>query len=178
MDASSEALSRNGPIAAPRNSVKHSERVFFAGIAVALLAVLSGCGSDGPATQQRNSADVKDTVLAFYKLALEDMKPREAFTLYAAADFVEHAPGVDGTAGGTLGFLEAMIAQSPQSRWEIVRSAAEDDLVFLHVRYTPAPGAPEIALAEIFRVEDNKLAEHWDVLGFPPETVINPNPRF
>jgi len=121
---------------------------------------------------------VKDTVLAFYKLALEDMKPREAFALYASADFVDHAQSVGGTAERTLGFLEAMIAQSPQSRWEIVRSAAEDDLVFLHVRYTPAPGAPEIALAEIFRVEDNKLAEHWDVLGFPPETVINPNPRF
>jgi len=45
MDASSEVLSRNGRIAAPRNSVKHSERVFFAGMAVALLAVLSGCGS-------------------------------------------------------------------------------------------------------------------------------------
>jgi len=141
-----------------------------------LLAVLSGCGRSEP--QRTNSASPKDTVLAFYKLALEDLKPREAFTRYAAPDFIEHAQTVAGTAEGTLGFLEAMIAQSPQSRWEVVRSAAEGDLVFLHVRYTAAPGAPEIALAEIFRVQGDKLAEHWDVLGFPPETVINPNPRF
>lgn len=143
-----------------------------------LVAVLSGCGRDQPAARESNSADAKDTVLAFYKLALEDMKPREAFTRYAAANFIEHAQSVGGTAENTLGFLEAMIAQSPQSRWEVVRSVAEDDLVFLHVRYTAAPGAPEIALAEIFRVQDDKLAEHWDVLGFPPETVINPNSRF
>lgn len=142
-----------------------------------LLAVF-GCGRDESTAPQIRGPNPKDIVLAFYKLALEDLKPREAFTRYAAADFIEHAQSVVGTAEGTLGFLEAMIAQSPQSRWEIVRSAAENDLVFLHVRYTAAPGAPEIALAEIFRVQDDKLAEHWDVLGFPPETVINPNPRF
>jgi predicted SnoaL-like aldol condensation-catalyzing enzyme len=49
----------------------------------------------------------------------------------------------------------------------------------LHARYTAGPGAPEIAVAEIFRVlPGGKLAEHWDVISGPLEKIINPNSRF
>ena len=84
----------------------------------------------------------KETVLAFYKLALADMKPKEAFTRYMSPDFVEHdveIPG--GTAQATADFLDNLIHHAPRPKWEIIRSIAEGDLVVLHVRFTPAPGA-------------------------------------
>jgi predicted SnoaL-like aldol condensation-catalyzing enzyme len=60
----------------------------------------------------------------------------------------------------------------------VIRSVSEGDLVFLHARYTAAPGAPEIAVAEVFRVQNGKIQEHWDVTSPPPEKISNPNSRF
>jgi predicted SnoaL-like aldol condensation-catalyzing enzyme len=145
-----------------------------------LLIGLAGFGGfvaharDAPASESP-----KAIVLAFYKLALQDFKPAEAFARYAARDFVEHSQDTaGGTAAATVDFLNRLIARSPQPKWEVVRAIAERDLVFLHARYLAGPGAPEIAVAEIFRVRDGKLAEHWDVISGPPDSVVNPNSRF
>jgi predicted SnoaL-like aldol condensation-catalyzing enzyme len=148
----------------------------------ALGAAILACGfgalvADTPAVGA--SVGAKAVVLAFYKVALQEMRPAQAFQRYAAADFVEHSqdsPG--GSAQATVQFLDQLIARSPHPKWEVVRSAAEGDLVFLHSRYTAGPGAPEIAVAEIFRVRGGKLVEHWDVISGPPDKVVNPNSRF
>ena len=125
------------------------------------------------------SESPKAIVLAFYKLALQDFKPAEAVARYAAPDFVEHSQDTaGGTAAATVDFLSKLIARSPQPKWEVVRAIAEGDLVFVHARYIAGAGAPEIAIAEIFRVRDGKLAEHWDVISGPPDKVVNPNSRF
>jgi predicted SnoaL-like aldol condensation-catalyzing enzyme len=121
----------------------------------------------------------KETVLAFYRLALTDMKPKEAFGRYMSPDFVEHsADSPGGTAQGTVDFLNDLIKKAPQPKWEIVRSIAESDLVFLHVRFTPAPSAPPIAVGEIFRVRGDRIIEHWDILQHASEHPVNPQSVF
>lgn len=75
-------------------------------------------------------------------------------------------------------FLEGLIDELPEARWEILRTVAEEDLVFLHARFTPAPGAPPYAIADLFRIEDCAIVEHWDVVGPPREGQPNPNSRF
>jgi predicted SnoaL-like aldol condensation-catalyzing enzyme len=117
--------------------------------------------------------------MAFYKLALQDRRPADGFARYAAPDFVEHSQdSLGGSTKATVDFLTGLMARDPQGRWEIVRSGADGDLVFLHTRYLPAPKGPEIAVVEIFRLQDGKLAEHWDVISGPPDKVTNPNSRF
>lgn len=131
------------------------------------------------ARTSREPDDPKSIVLAFYKLALQDLKPADAFARYAAPDFIEHSQDcAGGTAAATVKFLTALIARSPHPTWEIIRTVAEGDLVFLHARYSAGPGAPDIAVAELFRVRDGKLVEHWDVMSGPPDQVVNPNSRF
>ena len=68
--------------------------------------------------------------------------------------------------------------QSPQHRARIVRSFVEDDYVILHVHITNATEAPNPAVMDIFRVEDGKLMEHWDVVNPVPETARNSNGVF
>jgi predicted SnoaL-like aldol condensation-catalyzing enzyme len=93
--------------------------------------------------------------------------------------FVEHKPDVpDGTREATASFLEQLIHSVPQPRWEVIRTVAEGDLVFLHGRFTPAAGAPAYAIADVFRLENCKIVEHWDVVASPPSEQRNPNPRF
>ncbi|HEX8233161.1 MAG TPA: nuclear transport factor 2 family protein [Caulobacteraceae bacterium] len=121
----------------------------------------------------------RQVVLQFYRQALTLRKPAEAFGRFVSADFVEHKPEVEkGTREATAAHLEGLIRSMPDPRWEVLRTAAEAYLVFLHARFTPAPGAPAYAIADVFRLKDCKIAEHWDVVAPPPKDQPNPNPRF
>jgi predicted SnoaL-like aldol condensation-catalyzing enzyme len=121
----------------------------------------------------------RDIVLAFYNEGLVGLKPRPAFERFMAPDFVEHKPDVaHGTREGSAAFLEQLIAELPQARWEVVRTIAEGQLVFLHGRFTPTPEAPAYAIADVFRLKNCKIVEHWDVVAPPPKEQRNPNSRF
>jgi predicted SnoaL-like aldol condensation-catalyzing enzyme len=145
---------------------------------IALAALLMASASSALAAEP-SRASPKGVVLAFYKLALQDMKPAEAFKRYAGPAFVEHSQdSAGGDAKATVVFLQHLIDTAPHPKWEVIRTLAERDLVFVHARYTAAPGAPEMSVAEIFRVQDGKIVEHWDVISGPPEKIINPNSRF
>lgn len=140
-----------------------------------LFAIFASSATAAPAgdTSQRS----KEVTLAFYKLALQEFRPADAFARYAAPDFVEHsADSAGGTAQSTVKFLTDLIRRSPKPRWHIVRVIAEHDMVFLHVRFTPADDATPVVIGEIFRVRDGKLAEHWDISQHAPAHPMNPNP--
>lgn len=144
-----------------------------------VFAVVLGLLFAVPAFGAHESPNPKAVVLAFYKLALQDFKPAEAFARYTTPDFVEHsADTAGGTAQATVKFLEDLIKKFPEPKWEIVRTIAEGDLVFLHVRVTPAPKAPPIAVAEVFRVRGDKIVEHWDVIQHAPDQPVNPRSMF
>ena len=118
-------------------------------------------------------------VLAFYNDGLVRKQPQKAFLRYMSPDFIEHKPDIPkGARDETAKFLAQIIADVPDAKWEVIRTIAEKDMVFLHARFTPAPGAPAYALADIFRVKGCKIIEHWDVVGPPPKEQINPQPRF
>jgi len=121
----------------------------------------------------------KAVVLEFYKLALEELCPKEAFEKYATADFVEHSADIaGGTREAASAFLEHLIRKFSSPKWEVIRSAAEGPFVFLHVHVTPAPKEPGVAIVEIFRVQNGKIAEHWDVVQPVPEKPLNSNSMF
>lgn len=118
-------------------------------------------------------------VLDFYTLGLVERQPQVAFERYVSPDFVEHKPDIaGGTRGATAVFLAGIMRDVPEARWEVLRSAAQDDLVFVHARMSPAPGAGDYALADIFRVQDCRIVEHWDVVAGPTDATVNPHPRF
>jgi predicted SnoaL-like aldol condensation-catalyzing enzyme len=141
------------------------------GLAAAGPALAQGCVSSPEANKQ--------LVLDFYRLGLVELQPRTAFESFVSPEFVEHKPDVPGgTREATIAFLEGLIAEVPEPRWEILRSVADDDLVFIHARFSPAPGVGHYALADLFRVENCRIVEHWDVVAPPVTDGVNPNPRF
>ena len=131
------------------------------------------------ATCQPSAATNREIVQAFYHQALVEKQPKAAFEQFVSPDFVEHKPMVPaGTRAATAEFLEGLIKMVPDPKWEVLRTVAEGDLVVLHVRFTPAPGAPAYAIADFFRVQDCKIVEHWDAVEGPPKEQVNPKPRF
>lgn len=121
----------------------------------------------------------RQVVIAFYEQGLVNLQPRAAFERYVSEDFVEHKPDVaEGTRAATIAYLEALIKEVPKPTWKIIRTIAEGDMVFLHASFTPADGAPPYAVADIFRLRDGKIVEHWDVVSPPVKQPVNPNSRF
>jgi hypothetical protein len=55
---------------------------------------------------------------------------------------------------------------------------AEGDLVVVHSHLTLKPGDRGSAVVDIFRIENGKIAEHWDVLQEVPEKSANHNTMF
>ena len=153
--------------------------------AVLLLILCTGCSSLprtdlGERTHcQSSETESRQVVLEFYEQALVDLQPRAAFERYVADSFVEHKPDVpEGTKAAAILFLEELIAGMPEPKWEIVRTIAENELVFVHARFTPAVGAQPYAIADVFRLHNCKIVEHWDVVAGPSKDARNPHPRF
>ena len=125
------------------------------------------------------SGATRFVVESFYRRALEQKAVRAAFEGYVNPDFVEHKPDIaSGDREGAIRFLEGLIAEAPQARWELLRVVAEGDTAAVHARMVPAPGAPAYAIADFFRVANCRIVEHWDVVAAPPKDAPNRVPRF
>ena len=66
----------------------------------------------------------------------------------------------------------------PNSRSEFKRTFAEGDYVIVHVHAIREPGTRGSAIIDIFRLENGKIVEHWDVVQPIPEKAANDNTMF
>lgn len=95
-----------------------------------------------------------------------------------ADEYTQHNPQVPDGKQPFIDFFTGWFAENPQSKSRIVQTAADGDLVWLHVHSTNGPDDPGLALVDIFRVKDGKLVEHWDVIQSVPATAANTNTMF
>jgi predicted SnoaL-like aldol condensation-catalyzing enzyme len=120
----------------------------------------------------------KEVVRAFYELAFNDKQPEEAVSRYVGSRYTQHNPMA---ADGTQAFIEFVrwyTGENPELNVDIKRMVAEGDLVVTHSLMTTSPSDRGTAAADIFRLEDGKVVEHWDVLQPVPETAANDNTMF
>jgi len=117
----------------------------------------------------------KETVMAFYDLAFNQSRPREAMERYAGATYIQHNPGVEDGKAGFIAYFEEMDRRFPGKRVHFKRVLAEGNFVVLHC-LQEWPGDSDWIGIDIFRLDDaGKVVEHWDVLQVAPETSANDN---
>jgi predicted SnoaL-like aldol condensation-catalyzing enzyme len=93
---------------------------------------------------------------------------------YFKKDYIQHNPmaqtGVEGLRGFFYGFG---LDKAPKTQVKFLRTAAEGDMVWL---YSIANfGQGDNAVVDIFRIEDGKIAEHWDVMQSIPAKTASGN---
>ena len=118
-------------------------------------------------SEWRTSRRTKETVIRFCNALIQS----DIATLHELGreDYIQHSPFFETGLQG----LEKMIRSRPP--WpggkppplEFVRVIAEGDFVMTLRRILPPPerGLPpekEMANVDVFRVQDGKVAEHWD----------------
>jgi len=86
-------------------------------------------------------------------------KDLSAIDRYWADSYRQRNPGLASTSAVLKDALKDMPADMT---YEIGMVIAEGDLVAIHGRYT-GWGPTPLIVVDIYRVEDGKIAEHWDV---------------
>jgi predicted SnoaL-like aldol condensation-catalyzing enzyme len=131
------------------------------------------------ASCQGSAAESVALVRGFYTTALLERQVEQGFLRDVSPDFVEHKPDIaSGDRDGAIVFLSGLVTELPQARWELVRITGDAELVAVHARFVPAPGAEPFAIADFFRIKDCLIVEHWDVVAGPPREPANPQSRF
>ncbi|KVU32575.1 polyketide cyclase [Burkholderia ubonensis] len=116
-------------------------------------------------------------VLAFYEKGLNE-KDADAALAYVGDRYVQHNPNAADGPEGFRKFVAFLRDRYPQSHSEIKRSFVDGDYVILHVHAVREPGTRGSAIIDIFRLENGRIVEHWDVNQPVPEQAANGNTMF
>jgi predicted SnoaL-like aldol condensation-catalyzing enzyme len=119
----------------------------------------------------------KRTVLAFYEAGLNN-KDFAAASELIGERYVQHNPLIADGLEGFNAFVTYLGGTFPGLRAEVKRIFAEDDFVIAHVHGVRVPGQRGSAIVDIFKLEEGKIVEHWDVMQPVPEEAMNPNGMF
>jgi predicted SnoaL-like aldol condensation-catalyzing enzyme len=119
----------------------------------------------------------KKTVLDFYEAGL-NRKDFDAAAKYFGPKYIQHNPGAPDGIEGFKTFIGFLKEKFPNSHSEIKKVFADGDFVILHVHSVREPGTRGRAIVDIFRLENGKIVEHWDVAQDIPEKIPHSNGMF
>jgi predicted SnoaL-like aldol condensation-catalyzing enzyme len=119
----------------------------------------------------------KKAVVEFYDLAI-NKKDFEAASKFLGPRYVQHNPRAADGPEGLKAFLALLREKFPDYHSEIKRVFADGDYVIVHVHNVPTPGSRGNAIIDIFKLENGKVVEHWDVRQEIPEQSANSNTMF
>ena len=141
---------------------------------VILLACASPAAADAATAQQEAN---RQAVIAFYDKALNQKEADEALA-YVGNRYIQHNPNAQDGPEGFKKFIAFLREKFPNSHSEIKRSFVDGDYVILHVHAVREPGTRGNAIIDIFKLENGKIVEHWDVVQPIPENPANNNTMF
>jgi predicted SnoaL-like aldol condensation-catalyzing enzyme len=119
----------------------------------------------------------KKTVRALYEAVLNKKDFDEA-SKYLGSKYIQHNPNAADGPDGLKGFIGFLKDKFPNNRSEIKRIFADGDYVIVHVHAVREPGTRGNAIIDIFRLENGKVVEHWDVVQPIPDKAANDNGMF
>ncbi|TMJ31553.1 MAG: ester cyclase [Alphaproteobacteria bacterium] len=115
----------------------------------------------------------------FLETVINQRQP-DAADRFVADGLIEHNPNI--RAAGRKQFLANVLAGFSDYRGEIQEILAEGDKIVVRTLWTGTQDGPFLGLppsgrklqfttADFFRIENGKLAEHWDVVDSLPRAV-------
>lgn len=144
----------------------------FAGVVLLALTLTSSAAMAG-ATEEAN----KKAVVEFYEKGL-NQKDFDAASHYFGPRYVQHNPTAPDGIEGFKTFVAFLRDKFPDSHSEIKQVFADGDMVILHVHAVREKGTRGNAIVDIFKLENGKIVEHWDVIQPVPEKAANGNGMF
>jgi predicted SnoaL-like aldol condensation-catalyzing enzyme len=117
----------------------------------------------------------KRTVFEFFDLMFNQKRVDLAMERCVGPTYTQHNPDVGDSREGLETFVRGLLAEFPDFHVTVVRAIAEGDVVAAHTHATRTPGERGVVSMDMFRLENGRLVEHWDVIQEIPETSANSN---
>jgi len=121
--------------------------------------------------------DHKQIATDFLKLASKG-NSREAFSKYVGKNFKHHNIYFKGDGESLMIAMEENAKKNPTKVFDIKRSLQDGDLVATHSHVRQKPEDPGAAVVHIFRFENDKITELWDLGQAVPLETVNENGIF
>jgi predicted SnoaL-like aldol condensation-catalyzing enzyme len=148
-------------------------RLIFVATAFILLAGMPCARAAGPEELEAN----KKTVRAFEDAAL-NQKDFEAASKYLGPRYTQHNPSAADGPEGLKAYIAFLKEKFPNNHSEIKHIFADGDYVIVHDHAVREPGTRGNAIVNIYKLENGKVVEHWDVIQPVPEKAANGNGMF
>lgn len=129
-------------------------------------------------SQRECTMSALEVVDQFVDLFYRKKEVRQAFESWVHPDYIQHKPTLPDGRDAVINFLEELLERYPERIFTIHRVIASDDLVAVHYHSQATPEDLGFAVVDIFRVEDCRMVEHWDVVQPVPEQSANDNTMF
>lgn len=142
-------------------------------ITLAALSLLGACSTAPADPTARNRKVIQDFARIFY----QEKDVKRAFESYVVPGYIQHNPGIADGRDAAVAALTPMFS-APGSRFEVKRIVVDGDLAVIHLFGQGDPATRGAAVADIYRLKDGKIVEHWDILQPMPEKSANPHPMF
>jgi predicted SnoaL-like aldol condensation-catalyzing enzyme len=123
----------------------------------------------------RQQESNKKMVTEFYQELFGNKNP-DAINKYIGDKYIQHNPGLPDGKEALLQAVKVWFKDAPKEKVDFQHVAADGDLVWLHVR--SKSGQKVRAIVDIFRIENGKIVEHWDVIQEIPEKSASDHPMF
>ena len=107
----------------------------------------------------------KDAAVSFLKMASSG-DVREAYSKFVGAGFRHHNPYFEGSAAALMTAMQENARENPNKTLDVKRVIAEGDLVAVHSHVRQNPDDRGGAVVHLFRFENGRIVELWD-LGQP-----------
>jgi predicted SnoaL-like aldol condensation-catalyzing enzyme len=114
----------------------------------------------------------KDTAVSFLKLAASG-RAREAAATHLASGCRHHNPHFPGDAASLTAAMDENARQHPEKRLDVHHVLEDGDLVAVHSYVQHGQNDRGVAVVHIFRFEDSRIAELWDLAQ--PVPAESPN---
>lgn len=114
----------------------------------------------------------KESAQEFLRLASKG-NSREAFRHFVGDGFIHHNPWFAGDDASLMLAMEEAGKQRPDKVFEIQRALEDGDLVAVHSHVRQTPDDKGGAVVHIFRFNDSKIVEFWDIGQDIPEEMAN-----
>jgi predicted SnoaL-like aldol condensation-catalyzing enzyme len=142
------------------------------------LSVLLALAAAMPAAHAADAPGNKALVMKAYQELFGD-HDLTALDRYWAKDYIQHNPYMTDGTDAVRQYLEKIgILKGPKFKVEFIRVAADGDLIFTQTRQPKQGNSPEMVIVDIFRAENGKIAEHWDVMQPVPADALNKRPMY
>jgi predicted SnoaL-like aldol condensation-catalyzing enzyme len=114
---------------------------------------------------RNNNLTYKEVAISFLNL-VSSGNVREAYEKYVGPTFHHHNPCFKGDAESLMNGMEENAAKFPSKIFKVQRALEEGELVAVHSHVRLTPDERGMALVHIFRFQNDRIVELWD-LGQP-----------